>query len=214
MERHPRKNTPLVISPAVAGVLGAWRQAAGVVDGAQLDVDRVRDVEGTMGTGFPDPILAVFAAAIPVLAHDFGMGLGKVAEHSARARAKQVRGDFVACGAEPDESGFYGFLKKTGDTLLAVFRPRRGRVETTPYAEWLRVTAAKHAVELDAVAPPFEPRLIRNAEPMGEGQRVRHPKWGVGRVLAEFGDGPTRKVKAAFPGLGLKTVQARFLEYL
>ena len=214
MERHARRAAPIEISDDIARLLGRWRQAFGVTTPPEIDVDRVRDVEGTMGTGLPDVLLAMMLARIPALTVDLGLELGRIAEHSAQARARRVRGDFVACGAEPDGSVFYGFLKKTADTHLATFRPDRGRVETTPYLEWLLRRAADDAVPLDGPASRFVPGLTRDALPEREGQRVRHAKFGVGRVLAEQGEGPTRRVKAEFPSLGLKVIQARFLEFL
>lgn len=214
MERHARKAAPLDVPPAIDGLLARWRAASGVTGPAELDVDRVRDVEGTMGTGLPDVLLAMIAAAIPALRDELGLTLGRIAEHSALARARRVRGDFVACGAEPDGSAFYGFLKKTAETHLATFRPDRGRIETVPYLDWLEEQAAADDLDADSPDATLDARLYRDALPEGEGQRVRHPKFGVGRVLAEQGEGPTRRVKAEFPGLGLKVIQARFLEFL
>ena len=214
MERHLRKSIPLQLPAPVADLLGGWRGACGATNTPELDVDRVRDVEGTMGTGLPETLLAIFCASIPALSQELGMQLGKIAEHSARVRAQRVRGDFVACAMEHDGSAFYGFLKKTADTHLGVFRRLRGRVTTIPYLEWLQEQATLRAVDLQGPATPFTPRLVLDALPEGEGQRVRHAKWGIGRVLADHGEGPTRKVKAEFPSLGLKVVQARFLEFL
>jgi DNA helicase II / ATP-dependent DNA helicase PcrA len=48
--------------------------------------------------------------------------------------------------------------------------------------------------------------------PWGVGRKVKHAQFGTGEVRGREGAGPTAKIKAYFPGVGLKTIIQKFLE--
>jgi hypothetical protein len=214
MQRHPRRSSVLEIDSDWARRLASLRAAAGVDASAELDVDHVRSVEGSIGARIPDPILALAAAGLPWLEQALGFSLARFAEHTSRARNARAPGDFVGIAAEGRL--VHGFRPGRGDRRIDVYDADRREMTQRAIEAWLDALVASqlgrsvgaHAVE------PLEVRLVRTVPTLGAGKRVRHRSWGEGRVLAEHGEGPTRKVKAEFPGLGLKVVQARFLEFI
>lgn len=216
MERHARRSADLDIDPQWALRLASLRAEAGVETSGELDVDHVRSVEATIGAGIPDPLLALVAAGVPWLERRLGLALSRFADHTARAREARAPGDFVGVAVSPEGRLIHGFRPGRGDDRIDVFDADRRRTKPRSIEAWLdEVIATCHEGKGGPPgAEPFRPRLVRAALPPGGGQRVRHPKWGEGHVLAEHGEGPTRKVKAEFPGVGLKVVQARFLDFL
>jgi hypothetical protein len=213
VERHPRRTEDLEISEELATLLGSLRAAWGVTAPAELDVDRVRDVEAATGTRLPDQVLALIAADLGFLRDDLSVGLGEILAHSARARESRARGDLVVFGADPDGHVFHGFVIGAADDQIAVFDNGDRSLTSSGVLAWLADQAAAWEIE-PVSAPPLVARLVRAAQPLPEGRRVRHKKWGIGRVLTEVGSGPNRKIKAAFPNLGIKAVAASFLEFL
>lgn len=216
MQRHARRNEDLEIPVDWGRRLAALRASAGVDDPAELDVDRVRDVEATIGARIPDPVLALTAAGVPWLADAIGLSLGRFPDHTARAREARAPGDFVGVAASPDGRRIYGFRPGRGDDRIDVFDADRRETNARSIDLWLEEMIEAHGGGRSdpADATPLRARLVRAVLPEGPGERVRHRAWGEGKVLAEDGDGPTRKVKVDFPGQGLKVVQARFLEFL
>lgn len=213
VERHPRRTVVLALPAGLGELLGGLRHACGVDAPAELDVDRIRDVEAAMGTRLPDPVLALIGAKLPFLADGLGVGLGEILAHSARARELKARGDLVVFGHGKDRGDLHGFVIGAPDERIAILR-RSGRELTSYHVnEWLTARATAAGVEPEE-APPLEVRIVRAAKPMPEGRQVRHKKWGVGRLLTEEGTGPNRKIKVAFPEVGIKHLAARFLEFL
>jgi hypothetical protein len=216
MERHARRSAELEVDPAWGRRLAAIRVDADVDTPPSLDVDHVRSVEATIGARIPDAILALVATGAPWLERELGLSLARFADHTARARNARAPGDFVGIGASPDGRTVYGFRPGRADDHIARYDVDRREATTSPMEVWLaEVTGlcGRGSMEVER-SEPLRARLVRVALPPGEGRRVRHRSWGEGRVLAEHGEGPTRKVKAEFPGVGLKVVQARFLEFL
>ena len=213
MERHPRRPDTLCISAELSTTLAALRRLEGVENSAELDVDRVRDIEGTVGCRLPDGILALAAASVPSLQRNHRVELGSIPELSALGREAGFRGDFIAFAVDSGSRKLHGFVKgSAAEDTLTIDRDTKGSTTGT-LTQWLlaRFPRARE------VAPPsaFEPRLVRHAPTVdAPGPQARHPRWGVGTVMAEDGHGPQRKIKIAFPGHGLKVVQARFLEFL
>lgn len=199
--------------PGLGERLGALRRQLGVEDAPDLDVDRVRDVEAGMGTRLPDPVLAILAAQLPFLSEELGVGLGEILRHSAQAREARARGDLVVFGANRAGTVFHGFVIGAADDRIAVFDAGRRALDSFDVVHWLSARASEAGYESDGEGR-FEPRLVRAAKPEPEGRRVRHKKWGVGRLLTEEGEGPNRKVKVAFQNDGIKTLAARFLEFV
>lgn len=217
MERHPRKTQELDLSERLRAVLVELRRRAAVDAALELDVDRVRDVEAVIGGSIPDPWLGILAAQIPRLRDELQLDLAAVAGHTKRAHQSSVQRDFVALGCD-DGHLFYGFLRGRDPDRIAIFDNEDRSVASASLEQWLMQRFDLADADLrDATGSSVHPsvQLIRHVRPSHEGKtRVRHAKWGEGVVLAEDGEGPTRKVKAEFPGLGLKVVQARFLEFL
>jgi hypothetical protein len=214
MERHPRRSASLNVDPEWGLALARLRMDAAVDAAAELDVDHVRSVEATVGARIPDSILALVAARVPWLEQELACCLARFADHTARARDARAPGDFVGIAAS-DRRTFYGFRPGRGEEQIAVYDAERRETTVRSLDRWLAEVAQKVGRRVVGEASePLHARLVRVVLPPGEGQRVRHRTWGEGRVLAEDGEGPTRKVKAEFPGLGLKVVQARFLEFV
>ena len=216
MERHPRRTVVLDLDPRWALELAVLRAHAGVAAPAELDVDHVRSVEATIGARIPDPILALAAARLPWLQETLGLSLARFADHTARAREARAPGDFVGIAASAAGRSIHGFRPGRGEDRIDVYDVDRRETTHSPIGAWLQDLAQEQHVQCigaDGV-DPLCVTLVRTATMTAEGARVRHRAWGEGRVLAEQGEGPTRKVKAEFPGLGLKVVQARFLEFL
>jgi hypothetical protein len=219
MERHARRSALLDIDPAWGRRLTALRVDANVEVAPELDVDRVRGVEATIGARIPDPILALVATGVPWLESALGLSLARFADHTARARNARAPGDFVGVAASPDGRTVYGFRPGRSPDQIVAYDADRRTMKQRPLERWLTevIEACRDGrCDLEGLEglESLQARMIRAALPPGEGQRVRHRTWGEGRVLAEHGEGPTRKVKAEFPGLGLKVVQARFLEFI
>jgi hypothetical protein len=213
VERHPRRTEPVEISDRLATLLGRLRAAAGSDATAELDVDRVRDVEAGVACRLPDPILAIIAARIEPLEDTLSLGLGAIMAHTKRGRDARARGDFIVFGAHPDGHVLHGFVIGASDDQIAVFDAGDRSLSSMHVVAWLEQQAEACGLEpVDAL--PLVPRLVRAAKPEPEGPRVRHAKWGVGRVLTDVGKGPQRKVKAAFAEVGIKTINARFVEFL
>ncbi len=102
--------------------------------------------------------------------------------------------------------------------LDAILPPERARPE--PARREGRWIDRDELPAYDDERPRPPPRLVppsRPAEraPTGpSGARVRHPKFGEGRVLSSRGSGPDAKLTVSFASVGPKVVVARFLEPL
>ncbi len=214
----PRSPGELDLSDPVRASLAALRRAGGQTARAELELERVREVEAAVGMHLPDDLLGVFAAGVEHLEKRFRMSLGMVIGHTGALRDHRARGDLIGVGQiGPRE---YLCLDKgaptTRDARLVIYDVDDKTGEDVRLADWLAARLDTHG----GATPPgdareFTPRLV---QPMPEssmsGRRVRHPKFGEGKALREIGDGPNRKVQVDFPGWGLKLLQARFLEFL
>jgi len=214
----PRSPGDLDVSEPTRTLLLELRQASGQTARPELELERVREVEAAIGMHLPDDLLALFAASIPRVEKGFAMALGMVIGHTGALRDHRARGDLVGVGQA--ERRVYLCLDKgapsTHEARLLRYDVDYKTTDGILLADWLRAL-------LDGLGQPehqtpeaeLTPRLI---QPMPEssmqGRRVRHPKFGEGKALREIGTGPTRKVQVDFPGLGLKLMQARFLEFL
>jgi len=207
----------LTVPPGLARALARLRAAAGVTAEPELGVDELRNVELAVGMRFQDDLLAVFAAATPPLSTRHALALASVVGVTGALREHRVRGDLVGVGFADAGTFLCVELHRRGGgkgaTELVLHDRHDGRQRTVPLAAWIDERAAG-CPDTDA---PFAPRV---APAMTESyndpsaRRVRHPLFGEGRVLSESGTGPTRKVKADFARVGLKVLQARFLEFL
>lgn len=199
----------------LATCLGRLRAAANITVAPELEVDRVREVEGAIGMRFADDLLAVFAAHIPVLRDDHAMALPSVIPHTGALREAKTRGDLIGVGTLSARVFLCIEMGAAADGGTALVEYDVDDKTTAHYSliEWLETVCASTGA--NAVEPaPFAPRVIHSMPESYVGRRVRHKVFGEGKVLTEIGDGPNKKVKAEFPGRGLKLMAARFLEFL
>jgi hypothetical protein len=203
----------IAVSDNVRGLLIGLRSATNTSAIPELELQQVVDIEMAFAIRFHDDLVATWAARIPVLKERHGLTAGAVVGHTGRLAALKVRGDYIGVGTT---GGGLVLAIEKGATLdqLVVLEAGSGVVERIGLADWL----AKLLEELGGASgqdPEFRPRLFR-PEPMSNapGRRVRHAKFGDGKVLREIGEGPTRKVQVDFRRVGLKMLQARFLEYV
>lgn len=213
MERHELCNQPLNISSALAQLLGSLRAACASEGPAQLEVERVRSVEATMGCRLPDPVLAILAAKLGPLSEELDMGLGEIPRHTRSAKEARARGDLIVVGIDPSDEAFHGFLIGADDTRIATYRRRGQRLSSLDDVDWLRQHCATWCPSPEG-GEPLSAQLVRAPKPEIEGERVRHKKWGIGQLMTSEGSGDRRKIKVAFPSVGLKVLNARFVEFL
>ena len=227
LEKH-RKPGEIPVVAGLARLLARLRAEAGVEQVApEIDLTELRDVELAIGSRFGDDVLAVFAAHLPALELELEWRLALVVGHTGALHQQGGRGDLVALGHTDRETWWAveiagaGGGGGAGSRLVEI--GERGAVRSQqPLAEWLRARfggapagSASGAAATAGEASRFRPRLVARAlESSAAGRRVRHATFGEGRVLTEIGTGPTRKVKAEFPGRGLVLLQARFLTFL
>jgi DNA helicase-2/ATP-dependent DNA helicase PcrA len=133
-----------------------------------------------------------------------------------RARERRRFGEMV-----PDESEPSRFLDEIPLEHVEDLTPRRkarhawseagGAVNS---ADNIQAFFAKRGIELPPrkATPPLVPAAPARpaATELKAGERVKHPKWGVGTVLRREGDGADAKLTVSFPGYGLKKLVARF----
>lgn len=212
MERHDRRTQPLVLSEPLARLLSALRSVSRSEAPAELDIDHVRAVEATVGCRLPDPVLAILAAKLGPFVETFAIGLGEIPRHTRAAGEARARGDLIVFGVEPGEV-FHGFLIGAEDSRISTYRRRGAQLSSVEDLEWLRQHSAIWCPEPPS-AEPLAVRLVRAPKPEPEGPRVRHKKWGVGQLMTSEGSGERRKIKVAFPSVGLKVLNARFVEFL
>lgn len=208
---EPRKPGPLPVSPRLGAALTVLRTHYDVSAAAELDLDRVHEVESAFGLRLPDDLLAIYAAAIPPFVKRHKLTIGSVIAHTGALREHRARGDLVGIG-QLEARAFLCLSKSDAEYPLLFDADDRTSV---PFdlAAWIERQA--HAVGDPATAEPLAARLVAfQPESTLSGKRVRHKIFGEGRALSETGTGPLRKVKCDFPGRGLKLLQARFLEFL
>jgi hypothetical protein len=217
METDPeqlRHMGELVIDELLGDALAALRHQAQVSSRPVIDADTLHAVEIAVGHRFANDLLATWAAAIPCLASEREFLLGRVVAHTGALAVAGAPGDLIGLGREGEEYLCLEKRRATADhTLLSRFRPgTRSATRFCPLVEW--ISALVPPADGVPALEPYAPRLERTPPTGSSGQRVRHKSFGVGRVYVEIGTGPERKVKVDFPGVGLKFVAARFLEYL
>jgi len=192
------------------------RAAAGVTAAPVLAIEEVRNVELAVGMRFADDLLAGIAAATPPLSTTHALVLARIVGTTGWLREHRVRGDLVGVGVADADTFMCVELhpRRGGDgTELVLHDVHGGRQRRVALAAWIDERAAG-CPDTDApFAPSIAPAMTESYN-APSARRVRHPLFGEGRVLSESGSGPTRKVKADFARVGLKILQARFLEFL
>lgn len=203
-----RSQRRLAIDVELAALLGGLRERDGASDLAEVDLDALFGVETTVAFHFADDLLAALSARIPALVRA-GFVVAEIVGHCGRLRDRGARGDLIGVARTDDEIWAIDKRHAAADRTRLV--PVRDSSCGDPLAliDWIRSLAG------DARGEPLIAALHRKP-PMADagGRRVRHPKFGLGTAFSEAGLGPNRKVTCDFPGLGLKTIQARFLEFL
>lgn len=198
----------------------------------ELDLDKLVEVERTLGCEIPNDVVALFASGTTDLQKDAGFDLARVLERTKAARSRGCPEDLVALGAHPDGIDFYCILRvlPPGDPLLVVAFDCGDRSLTArPLVEWVdarleirrdslaagdndeRVLATKLATPAEIAA--FQPVLVIGGEDSGKRgpRKVRHPMFGEGEVLSETGTGDSLKLQVQF-ATGTKLLLARVLE--
>jgi hypothetical protein len=216
---RPRSPGEIEVVPRLAGLLAELRQRAGVTTPTELALERVREVESAIGLHLGDDLLALLAADLPRLRERYRMTLGMIIGHTGALRDRRARGDLIGVGQLSRD--LFLCLDKhapaSRHTRLLRYDAGDRTASEVDLIDWLAGEAA--AVRGDAPPPtdlPVERYRLAHAVPESTavGRRVRHPRFGEGRALREIGSGPTAKVQVDFPGIGLKLLQARFLEFL
>jgi|GEM_PF-6865328 len=205
--RSPRD---LSVSGELQQALARLRGGAGVSGRAEVDLDELHSVEEAFAIRFADDLLAVFAAGVPSLLQRYRMKLSMVIAHTGELQRRGARGDLVGVGYDERAEEFVCVTKSTAETTtLVLFDPDDRSTTRVALLEWLQERAPGGPVDEE-----FAPKLHREMPGTPSGRRARHKTFGEGRILKEDGTGPTRKVQVAFPNIGMKIVQARFLEFL
>lgn len=208
-----RRPGPIEPGAEVALVLAEHRAIAGIESSGELDIEAVRNAERGVGIRFEDDLLAVFAANVPMFSVEREMRLPLVVGHTGALREAGAPGDLIGVGREADGTCICVPMRARdgSGTVLHFFDPTSKRVERrVPLLEWLRGALGERSA---ADVEPFSPALVAPLLESQSGVRVHHAVFGEGRVLTETGSGPERKVKVDFPRVGLKLLQARFLEW-
>jgi len=216
LEHVPRDLGPFPISDPVRDALAKLRHRSGVATARpEIDADRVRDVEIGVVFRFPNDLLALYAADVPFLRDRYELILSRVVAHTGVLHARAARGDLIGLGVQDEHCHICVDKNSHRDdaTRLSFYDDQAQSLYAVPLGRWLAEVAVA-LPETPGDAPPFSPELSRVLPGGSPGTRVRHKVFGEGKVYVEIGDGPTRKVKVDFPKVGLKLLQARFLEYL
>lgn len=209
--RSPRD---LSVTGALKQTLACMRGDAGVSGRAEVDLDELHSVEEAFAIRFADDLLAIFAAGVPALLQRYRMKLSMVIAHTGELQRRGARGDLVGVGYDERADEFVCVTKSTAETTtLVLFDPDDRSTTRVALLEWLQQRAPAPGPG-GPVDEEFAPKLHREMPGTPSGRRARHKKFGEGRILKEDGTGPTRKVQVAFPNIGMKIVQARFLEFL
>ncbi len=223
--RPVRQSGALTLCAPVRALLYELRVLEGIDEVPELDLERVREVERGLGLVFGDDVVAAHAAHSAYLREACGMEWGLAVAHTGALRALGAPGDLIAFGRASDGQSFCAVPKAEAspeESTVVGYDGAGGEMRRLGFRPWLetRVEALRASLEHPPLVDPeasktFVPRLVRRSLPEGSsGRRVRHPRFGEGLVMLEQGRGPTAKVRVEFPGLGIKTIQARFLEYL
>jgi len=194
----------------LAAQLSGLRASAGVTALAEVDLDALFGVEVAVGFRFADDILATFASRVPAL-EEAGMTVAGVVGHCGQLRDLGARGDLIGVAATDGQMWAIDKRHATSASTLLVPVTRSRVGAAVELAHFVREVAGEaQAVEHNDVFS------LHRKPPMAEagGRRVRHGKFGLGTAFSESGLGPKRVVTCDFPGLGLKKIQARFLEFL
>ena len=213
-EHVPRDLGPFAVTQPVARVLGELRHRSHLVGTPEIDADRVRAVEIGITFRFPDDLLAVFAAAVPVIAERRAVTVDKVIAHSGELRARSARGDLIGLGEQAPGLKICVSKRDRDQTRLALYDVEaKIVVESIELASWLDARL-EELPPCAGAAPAFAPVITRALPGGSPGRRVRHAVFGEGRVFVDNGRGPDRKIKVDFPQHGLKLLCARFVEFL
>jgi hypothetical protein len=210
---RPRVMGEFAISDSLRQALARLRQAENVLALPSVDADQLHAVEVAVSYRFANDLLAVYAAKLPLLSSRHQWELDRVVAHTGKLATLKARGDFVGLGVDDGHALALSLRAPEVDTTILY----RVDLETGSGERWQSLES--FIVTLAAAAPEsptldFRP-LLERAPPGGSsGKRVRHPTFGEGRVFLEIGSGAEKKLKVDFPKVGLKTLLARFVEYI
>jgi hypothetical protein len=180
---------------------------------ASVDADQLHAVEVAVSYRFANDLLAVYAAAIPTLLSDYQFDLHRVVAHTGELRSRKAPGDLIGLGKEEEEDVILALSLRAAEveeTILYRVDDRGDGQRWQSLEAWVIDLAKGSSTE----APAFRPQLLRAPPGGSTGRRVRHKTFGEGRVFLDTGSGAERKLKVDFEKVGLKTLLARFVEFI
>lgn len=183
LEHEPRDLGEFSVSEDVRGALARLRHRSGVTARPEIDADRVREVEIGVVFRFPNDLLAVWAAGVPVLQDRYQLSLNKVVAHGGTLRDRGARGDLIGLG-RIDPHCHICLEKNThrdAAVTVTLYDDTDRSLRSIGLARWLEEIAD----ELPAAGgepPEFRPQLTRVLPGGSDGARVRHKVFGEGRV--------------------------------
>ena len=193
---------------------------------ADLDPERLEDVEEAVEARFPDEVLALLAANDLETLEEAGVSVDSVVEATDRARAEGLMSQFVALG-QIDEHTYLCAPREPGEYVgeIFIFDARDESTTPTSVANWLGEHIDRRRAELREGEPAEQTRAEYEAgevevaklelalyrPPERTERRVRHANFGVGTVLAEQGAGESKRFKIAFDD-ETRTILAEYVE--
>ncbi len=190
-----------------------------------LQVEKVRDVEETLGCRFGDNVLCLFAESHLEMLGDAGIALDSVVERTRAARQTGLAPDYVAVGRTHEET-FLAVPVRPAETAAELYLYDVASQSTRPISvgrwleerigrirEGLRASGADQGERVessptDLQIAKYRPDMV--PEPP-EVTKVRHPKFGVGTVLREHGSGESTKLEIEFDD-ETRTILAEYVE--
>ena len=202
----------------------------------ELEIEAVAAKESALAAEFSDLLLAVLASRVPHLEDAFELELGGLPGLAADAWALGCPAELLAVARQGER--FFCVQRREhawSTTTIAPWHPDGGGEAPRGLLRWLKDGPMTDLwdvlIELRAIddaddepLPPAArpdaavsamPRLVLpRATLLAAAPWVRHPKFGVGRVLREVGVGGDRKLEIAFEAAGVRTILARFVTEL
>ncbi len=210
---RPRVMGPIAIDSALKAALANLRAAAGLTGPAEVDADQLHAVEVAVSYRLASDLLALYAAGLPLFAERHQLHLDAVVAHTGQLRVCKAPGDLIGLGIIEDD--FLALSLRAPEVDETVLY----RVDGDSGTGQRMMRLVDWVVGLASGCAPVDPELFRpqlvRAPPAGSsGRRVRHKTFGEGRVFLEIGSGAERKLKVDFEKVGLKTLLARFVEFV
>jgi hypothetical protein len=202
-----------------------------VLEGASLEqsirVAAVREVESTLDCWFEDPVLCLFAESHLEVLREAGIDLEGAIERTERAREEDLPPEYVAIG-RIDEETFLCAPRHPDETTshLYLFDSESRGARPMSAGRWLEEKAGLYRERFrngsdeqqsrvdespsELQLAKYRPDMIPEPSP---DVRVRHPKFGTGTVVDEYGSGESTKYEIEFDD-ETRTILAEYVELL